>query len=727
MPQVTRSRPGPRLGPRVRTASCALALSALGLVSLTLAASGARASWAQASSAQAAAPAGRVTLAGTHPSWAVAAHRVGHHAVTSGTVRARVYLAPRNAAGLAATAMAVSTPGSPGYRHFLRPAQVQARYGATAAQVSAIRAWLRSAGLRVASVRNRVAGGYVAASGSVAAASKAFGVRFARYRLHGQGIVRAPQQAATVPASVAPGVLEVTGLSTARQSMRPLSTSARTLSTSARTLSTSARTLSASARGLSTSARGLPPPGPNYWVARPCGKYYTQKTALTKPAAYGKHWPWAVCGYTPRQIRGVYGVTASGATGAGQTVAIVDAYASPTMPGDANKYARVTGDRPFSPGQYRQYLPAKFTGAGPNVCGAQGWYGEQTLDIESVHGMAPRAKIRYVAAASCYDDDLASALALIVNNHLASIVSSSWGGTEDSDLPFSPIYHQIFAAGAAEGIEFMFSSGDSGYEAPSEDPGFSDKIQVDYPTSDPLVTSVGGTSLAIGKSRNYLFETSWGTLLNPLAADGRKWRYPLPGPYPQGFNGGSGGGTSTMFAQPAYQASVVPASLSQRLPDGKTAEHPMRVVPDVSALADPATGILVGQTVLEPGGHRYGFELSRIGGTSVSCPTFAGIQADAQQEAGQALGFANPLIYQRYTAGNGSFRDVTDHPLGPGYLAQVRGNYTDPATKGKPVVYFLRTLGIDGEGAAALHATKGYDNATGVGSPWHYIASFRRA
>jgi subtilase family serine protease len=272
-------------------------------------------------------------------------------------------------------------------------------------------------------------------------------------------------------------------------------------------------------------------------VAKPCGAYYTQKIALTKPPAYGRHWPWAVCGYRPRQIRSVYGVTASGQTGAGQTVAIVDAYASPTMPGDANKFARVVGDRPFSPGQYRQYLPSKFTDT--RVCGAAGWYGEQTLDIEAVHGMAPRAKIRYVAAANCFDG-LDDALALVVNNHLASIVSSSWGIVEDAAAANGEIQvdHQIFTAGAVEGIAFMFSSGDNGYESPGEDPG-SDKIQVDYPTSDPLVTSVGGTSLAIGKSRNYLFETSWGTILNPLAASGRTWQYPLPGPYPQGFNGGA--------------------------------------------------------------------------------------------------------------------------------------------------------------------------------------------
>jgi subtilase family serine protease len=668
---------------RLRAASSVLALGALGLAGLT----------ASAGPAQAAA-ARRVTVAGTHPAWAVTAHRAGRQAVTAGTVHARVYLTARDAAGLAAAATAESTPGSPSYRHFLSPAQVQARFGQAPARLAAVRAWLRHSGLAVTAVSDHVADGYVAVSGSVAAASRAFGVRFARYRLAGQGVVRAPETAASVPASVAASVLDITGLSTARQAMHPMS----------------------------EPADELPPPGPNYWVAKPCGEYYSQKIAVSKPAAYGKHQPWAVCGYTPRQIRSVYGVTASGMTGAGQTVAIVDAYASPTMPADANRYATVVGDKPFAPGQYQQYLPSTFRFAGSDQCGAQGWYQEQTLDIESVHGMAPGARVRFVAAASCNDTDLADALARIVNNHLASIISNSWGGPEDSDTGFNNIYHLIFQAAAAEGIGVMFSSGDNGYESPAEDPGVSTKIQVDYPTSDPWVTSVGGTSLAIGQNRRYLFETAWGTILNPLAKNGKSWQYKLPGPYPSGFDGGSGGGTSTLFAQPAYQQGVVPASLSQRLPDGSRSATPMREVPDVSAYADPATGFLVGETVLEPNGKSYGFALSRIGGTSVSCPTFAGIEADAQQAAGGPLGFANPAIYHRY--GTPAFRDVTGQPLGPTPLAQVRANYTNPATKGGPLLYFLRTLGVDGEGAAALRATPGYDDATGVGSPADYIQTF---
>jgi subtilase family serine protease len=660
--------------------------------------------------AAAAAPVPRITIAGTHPSWAVAAQRAGA-APLRGTIQSRVYLAPGDPAGLAALATEVSTPGSPLYGHFLSPAQVQARFGLGAAQLRAVTSWLTRAGLRVTAVSDQVADGYVAVTGSLTAASRAFGVTFADYRLAGQGIVRGPAQAASAPASVAASVLSVSGLSTARATMRPLAASGG----------------SGGRPPGSAQPAKEPPPGPNYWVARPCGSYYRQKLATSKPLAYGRHWPWAVCGYTPAQVRGAYGVTASHMTGAGQTVAIVDAYASPTMPRDADEFSRLVGDKPFTRGQYQQYLPAAgFSQAGNSQCGAQGWYGEETLDVESVHDLAPAARVRFVAAATCQDPALADALAYIVHHRLASIVSDSWGDTESGAAQFIGVYHQIFETGAAEGIEFMFSSGDNGYEAPGEDPGYSTHLQVDYPTSDPLVTAVGGTSLAIGSRDNYLFETSWGTMLDPLAKNYRHWKFPLPGGYPYYWDGGSGGGTSTIYRQPAYQAGVVPASLSHRLPDGEHSPAPMREVPDVSAYADPATGMLVGETVSKPHGHGYEFALSRIGGTSVSCPTFAGIEADAQQAFGRVIGFANPLIYLLDRVDPAAFHDVTDHPLGPEPLAQVRDNYSNPATAAGPLVYYVRTLGIDGEGRARLHATVGYDDATGIGSPASYITAIGR-
>jgi subtilase family serine protease len=648
--------------------------------------------WGLACTGTALAAPGRAAIAGTHPKWAVTAPGKAAPAVTSGAVNLRVYLAGQDPAGLASFAKAVSNPASATYGHYLSPAQVRARFGPTSAQVQAVKTWLTGAGLTVTNVTSGT-GAYVTVTGTVREATKAFGVGFARYTDPSGKAARAPQRVATVPSSLAGAVLAVSGLDTASHFMRPQDK--------------------------------LPPPGPNYWVAPPTSDFYGQKIATNEPTAGGAHQPWNVTGYTPQQIRGAYGVSGSGMTGTGQTVAIVDAYASPTMQNDANQFSQVTGNQPLRPGQYQQFLSRKWSYTAANQCGAAGWYGEETLDVESVHGMAPDANVHYVGAASCLDQDLATADAAIVNQHLASIVSNSWGEPADA-ASITGVFDQIFQAGAAEGIGFLFSSGDSGYEDPAaEDPGISDKIQVDYPTSSPWVTSVGGTSLAIGSSQNYQWETSWGTLNDPLAASGTAWTYTPPPAYnAHTYDGSSGGGVSTAYTQPWYQQRVVPNSLATAVPQGKTST-PMRVVPDVSALADPSTGMLVGQTTLQPDGKTYAFSLSRIGGTSVASPTFAGIQADAQQAAGHDLGFANPAIYAKH--GTSAFHDVTDHPLGSAVqLYEVRNNYTDPYTKAGPLVTNLRQLGVNGGGPAALPATTGYDDSTGVGSPNQYIQSFGR-
>src|ERR1700691_1164204 len=145
-------------------------------------------SLAAATAAQAASQ--RIPVANTHPSCATAAHRVGASQLTSGTVSSRVYLAPNDAAGLASVAAEVSTPGSAPYRHFLTPKQVQARFGTTTAQLDAVKNWLTQSGLRVTGVSNHVAGGYVAVSGSVAAASRGFSVSFDNCPLGGHGAGR---------------------------------------------------------------------------------------------------------------------------------------------------------------------------------------------------------------------------------------------------------------------------------------------------------------------------------------------------------------------------------------------------------------------------------------------------------------------------------------------------------------------------------------------------------
>src|SRR6202000_2671849 len=136
----------------------------------------------------------RSAIPNTHPSWASTSKQVSAQTVTTGTVNARVYLAGQDPAGLAAYAQAVSTPGSASYGQYLTPAQVQDRFGPTSDQLTAIKAWLTGAGLTVTSVVAK-ADGYVAVTGPVSAAAKAFNVTFHNYRGPDQRTDRAPEQA----------------------------------------------------------------------------------------------------------------------------------------------------------------------------------------------------------------------------------------------------------------------------------------------------------------------------------------------------------------------------------------------------------------------------------------------------------------------------------------------------------------------------------------------------
>jgi subtilase family serine protease len=644
---------------------------------------------------------GSTALAGSQPLWATSATDRG--ATPAGSqIDLRVYLAGSNPAGLAAYARAVSDPSSAEYGHYLTTAQTQARFGATKAQISAVESWLGSSGLKVTGVTEH----YVSVHGTVAQAGAAFGTSFHQYRVSGNTTKRAPNAAAKVPSTVASAVLGVTGLSDESFSTKPDNVPA-----------------ASDGPEIESTNDGVP-----YLTATPCSNdYQGQAVATDLPSAYGSKVSWAVCGYTPKQVRSAYGVTSTGLTGKGVTVAIVDAYGLPTMLSDANEYATRHGDAPFKPGQYQQIVtPSLWTDQAQ--CGD--WSGEEALDVESVHGTAPDANVLYVGGNSCFDTSgggaapnggLLDSLALIVDNHLADMVSNSWGelmygldangNVVGMDPALIAAYEQVFEQGAVEGIGFYFSAGDCGADDPNTGCGASEGspfAQTEYPTSDPWVTSVGGTSIAIGKRGNYEWETSWQSASSALTTDRSAWAG-LPGSW---FYGG-GGGTSQVFPQPWYQKGVVPTSLSNHLLSG-AGTSPMRVNPDVAAYGDPSTGFLEGYTQLLPDGTTTAYAELRIGGTSLSCPTFAGIQADAQQaHHGQPIGFANPEIYLR--GQHNLFRDVTDTPFGPNVmLAVVRNGDTNPA---------IRTMG-QGD---LQHATAGFDDATGLGTPnAGYLRSFMR-
>lgn len=606
----------------------------------------------------------RDTLAGTKPAWATAKADKGA-TPDSSQVSARVYLAGKDAAGLAAYAQSVSDPASASYGKYLSAKQAQARFGATKAQVAAVRAWLESAGLKVTGSTQH----YVSVTGDVAAAEKAFGTQLHNYT-KGSKTYRAPAKAASAPAALDGAVLTVTGLDNAPHK--------------------------------ASSKDQLPPPDAVFKNSGPFSSYYGSNIASTLPEAYGSKIPYAIKGYTGKQLRAAYG--AGTYTGKGVRVAITDAYASPTIAFDAATYAKKNGDAAYTSGQLKQVLPKNYTKT--DECGAAGWYGEETLDVEAVHAVAPDANITYVGAASCYDDDLLDSLSKIVDNHLADIVSNSWGDIEANQTPdLAAAYDQVFQFGAVEGIGFYFSSGDNGDEVAN-----TGTKQVDTPANSAWVTAVGGTSLAVGKGDKYLWETGWGTEKALLSADGKSWTN-----FPGAFTSGAGGGTSKTVAEPFYQKGVVPNALA-------TANNAAgnRVVPDISAIADPNTGFLVGQTQTFPDGSQQYSEY-RIGGTSLASPVIAAVQALAQQAAGgKALGFANPSIYSKY--GSRVYHDVTDNPTGSG-LAVARIDFVNGSDAGGGLTTSVRSLGKD----SSLSAVKGYDDVTGVGTPANgYVQSFGR-
>ena len=464
----------------------------------------------------------------------------------------------------------------------------------------------------------------------------------------------------------------------------------------------------------------------DYIGPQKCSDYYGEHTARTVPDAFGGSNPLAVCGYSPQQLRLAYGVTQSLERGKGVTVAIVDAYASPTMLADANHYAMNHDERPLSAGQYREVTPPAYNHLTDGQCETpSSWAVEEALDVEAVHAMAPQADIVYVAAASCDDTDLMAALQSVVDNHLATIVSNSWGGIPhstygDEDPATMAGYSALFQRGGQQGISFLFATGDCGAEDPSAQCATgSARPQTEYPAEDPWVTAVGGTSLAIGSWDQYVGEVGWGDRRSSLAPDGTSWA-------PAAGNGewrfGGGGGTSEDVPQPDYQAAVVPPALATTLLDGKPAAQPMRVVPDVAMDADPMTGFMTGVTQKLPNGS-VGYAESTIGGTSLATPLFAGVMADAEQAAGHPFGFLNPALYG--LASSGVFHDVGPRTLG----ADSPRPGTPPAT--------IVDLGVDGKGAhqarlyqlgddGLLSTGAGYDDVTGLGSPSRsYLRSWK--
>jgi subtilase family serine protease len=637
-----------------------LRYATVGLAALALVA-------ASAGAATAAGSSGRSTLSGSTPSWANASHKVGS-ADGSAQVDFRVYLDNRDGASAQSYATAVSTPGNALYRKFLTAQQYRAQFSPSAQNVAATRSWLKGQGFSIGTVplNNK----YVEATGTVAQAAKAFDTSFATYS-YGGATLRSNASALSVPSSLG-GVEAVIGLDESAALVHPNAT------------------------------KSAPPPG-GFRNARPCSAYWAEKTVANSPTPDGTALPaspsaFAPCGYSGAQLQGAYGLTgtiAGGTDGRGVTVAVIDAYASPTIVSDVNTYSGRHGLPTLKAGQFSQVVaPGTFVRPQNPRQDPQGWSGEETLDIEAVHTMAPGANIVYVGAANNYQD-LDAAMNHVVDRHLADIVTNSYGfAGEALPLGFIKPLNDTLVQAAATGISVFFSSGDNGDET---DAVAGATPTPDWPASSPWVTAVGGTSLGVTQANSRLFELGWETTKSVLdtTATTPTWKTPA-------WLYGSGGGTSRLFAQPSYQVGVVPDAISKTY--GGAA---MRAVPDVSAVGDPTTGMLVGQTQTFPDGTYY--DEYRIGGTSLSSPLYAGMFALAVQHHGE-YGLANPALYAARTTSY----DITkaDRATYPG---AVRVDYVNGVDGTDGYVYSARWF--DRDEGLTIHVRPGYDDVTGVGSP----------
>jgi subtilase family serine protease len=298
-----------------------------------------------------------------------------------------------------------------------------------------------------------------------------------------------------------------------------------------------------------------------------------------------------------------------------------------------------------------------------------------------------------------------------------NVVSNSWGSFEALGNParFNRD-NRILEMAAAQGIDVNFSSGDFGDSSPSL--GFA---SVQFPASSPFATGIGGTSLALNSDNTIAFQTGWGTNLTEITDTVALGSPPVVPPlkvlgsgynpsFFLGFQYGAGGGASGVFPRPSFQSSLsVPGAT--------------RLVPDISWLADPYTGVEI--IITDPTTGQL--SVTTIGGTSLACPMFSALMAIAAEQAGHGLGQAAQLVYSLPA---GAITDVTSVSspndvtgvIGGGAisadaLASPLGNTTSyfSALYNSPFStrWFVITFGTD----TSLTTGPGWDNVTGVGTP----------
>ncbi len=372
----------------------------------------------------------------------------------------------------------------------------------------------------------------------------------------------------------------------------------------------------------------------NPWFLKDNGK---TGAASSSPTTYP--------GYIPIQIWDAYQYTSNGvyntSFGSGETIAIIDAYGSPTISSDVNTF-----DQQFGLPAINLQIVQPFGKVSRN----SGWALETSLDVEWAHAMAPAAKIVLIETPSASNTYLINdAVNYAYNTTHANVVSMSWGEAE-SQVSASSLaqFHSIFSYVASHGVILMGASGDNGAKDGTSSP------TVDYPAADPAVVGAGGTTLVINNPTSS--GGSWGTEY--------AWN-------------SSGGGVSAYFSEPSYQSSAG-ISLSGR------------GVPDVSYDANPNTGVWVYDSTVYQGLKGW----IQVGGTSAAAPQWAAIFADAQAIQGYSSingGNVHQLLYSIYNSNNygTAFHDIT---VGYNGAYSAGTGYDEVTGIGSPIVYQLIPL-----------------------------------
>ena len=697
------------------------------------------------------------TVAGNVATWVKSSKLTGS-ASASTSVTVAVHMSATNLAGLKSLAAELSNPKSKEYGRYITPQQFGQRFEPAAADVAAVQLLLEHSGMT--NVTQGPHGMYVSATATVSQLRTAFKVTQNLYLYKGRTL-RANDNAPTIPASLAGKVLFIEGLDDSATLRQPFHQSEIVGALHA-----------PAAVEKSSAPATTPPPVAASLPPEYCNTNFgsLEKVAILTTAAdvYGAAIPWMNCGYTPQQIQAAYGLNKVKYTGAGVTVAIVDAYASPTLESDANRYAANHGLPKLTSANFSQIIPNGIYDVSPSEpCGPYGWWEEQSLDVAAVHGSAPGAKILFVGSRDC-GTSLTLAIMNVMYNGLADVVTNSWGDNGESIAPGEQqAFDQAAMAGAVEGVTTLFSTGDDGdLSAPNGVASGS------WPATSPWVTGVGGTTLETDDNGNKS-EYGWGNyraFLNDVTVKSKtsiedsgvatvsNFGYTYDD---YSFYAGSGGGISLLEPQPSYQAGIVPYALATTLNLATTytepLPNPMRVSPDVAMVADPYTGYMFGETFTIAGNALadYGCKpISKteeycenpIGGTSLASPLMAGVMAVVNQKrrAGgePEVGFANPWLYSVGSEGNGvGLHDAINQIIAPKEPTALIRSYASNLNEARVVTvnsvpfniltapYGIITCGIaicEGVDEVFNYTSEstaggtgpGYNDVTGLGVPW---------